>query len=241
MLPLHDPVDIAEQIAVADLICGGRLHPVFVAGYARHEFDAFGKSFEARGDLLDDGLEIVTRALSGEPFVHEGRSILVRPVSEGLRSRLLVGGGIRTSALRAARFGAGFWPMKDDLIAVYIDACREHGRRPGPVMSTAIGVHVAEDVENGWEAIGPYALHLLRSYAQISDDASTSNSPMHGLDTMDAVRSSGIVQVLTPDECLGAIRTRPLALVPLIAGLPPELGWQSLRLFAEKVLPRIAS
>lgn len=239
VLPLHDPVEVAEQIAVTDLICGGRLHAVFVAGYARHEFEAFGKCFERRGELLDAGLEVVTRALEGQRFMDAGRQVFVRPLSEGIASRLFVGGGIRASALRAARFNAGFWPMKPELIPVYQDACRQCGNEPGPVMTTAIGIHVAEDVEKGWDEIGPYALYLMRAYAAISGDVSDSNSPMHGLDTMEAVRASGIVQVVTPEQCVELAKLHSLALVPLVAGLPPEIGWKSLELFAEKVLPRI--
>jgi hypothetical protein len=46
--------------------------------------------------------------------------------------------------------------------------------------------------------------------------------------------------VLTPDECVAlAKRTGRVILHPLMGGLSPELGWESLRLFERKVLPRI--
>src|SRR5262249_50831313 len=38
LLPLHDPVKVAEQIAVADLISNGRIDIVFGAGYVKSEF-----------------------------------------------------------------------------------------------------------------------------------------------------------------------------------------------------------
>ena len=41
ILPFHDPVKIAEQIAVADLISGGRFYTVLAAGYSPTEFAAF--------------------------------------------------------------------------------------------------------------------------------------------------------------------------------------------------------
>jgi alkanesulfonate monooxygenase SsuD/methylene tetrahydromethanopterin reductase-like flavin-dependent oxidoreductase (luciferase family) len=34
ILPFHDPVKVAEQIAVADLISGGRFYTVLAAGYS---------------------------------------------------------------------------------------------------------------------------------------------------------------------------------------------------------------
>ena len=60
----------------------------------------------------------------------------------------------------------------------------------------------------------------------------------------DALRATGMYAILTPDECVkmatdlgdwGAI-----ALHPLMGGLPPELSWPSLELFADKVLPQLS-
>src|SRR5260221_5422043 len=42
ILPFHDPVEMAEQIAVADLLSNGRFYAVLAAGYSPTEFDAFG-------------------------------------------------------------------------------------------------------------------------------------------------------------------------------------------------------
>jgi alkanesulfonate monooxygenase SsuD/methylene tetrahydromethanopterin reductase-like flavin-dependent oxidoreductase (luciferase family) len=239
VLPLHDPVKVAEQIAVTDLICGGRLHAVFVAGYSAQDFAAFRRSLADRSRLMDEGLAIIVRALAGERFREGDREVFVRPLAGEGRPLLYVGGGVPAAARRAARHGVGFWPMRDELIADYEAACAAAGRAPGPVMRTAIGVHVAHDIEQGWREIGPHALHLARSYAEISGDYAQSNSPLHGLDSLDAVRRSGVVQVLTPDQCVELARERPLALTPLIAGLAPEIGWRSLRLFVDEALPRI--
>jgi len=47
--------------------------------------------------------------------------------------------------------------------------------------------------------------------------------------------------VLTPDECVElAGRVGSLTFHPLMGGLDPDLGWESLELFADKVLPRLA-
>jgi alkanesulfonate monooxygenase SsuD/methylene tetrahydromethanopterin reductase-like flavin-dependent oxidoreductase (luciferase family) len=239
VLPLHDPVKIAEQIAVTDLICGGRLNAVLVAGYAHHEFAAFRRPFRQRGRILDDGLKVLTQALAGERFRDGDREVFVRPLPLASPPRLFVGGGVPAAARRAARFGLGFWPMLPELIPMYEDACRELGRSPGPVMTTAVGVHVAEDEQQGWKDIGPYVLHQMRAYAAISNETGDSNSPMHGIDTLDDVRRSGVIQVLTPDHCVDLARRSSLALVPLTGGLPPEIGWRSLELFAERALPAI--
>jgi alkanesulfonate monooxygenase SsuD/methylene tetrahydromethanopterin reductase-like flavin-dependent oxidoreductase (luciferase family) len=68
ILPFHDPVQIAEQIAVTDLLSGGRLDVLVAAGYVPSEFAMFGVSLSDRGRLLDEGIAILIRALSGERF-----------------------------------------------------------------------------------------------------------------------------------------------------------------------------
>jgi alkanesulfonate monooxygenase SsuD/methylene tetrahydromethanopterin reductase-like flavin-dependent oxidoreductase (luciferase family) len=239
VLPLHDPVKVAEQIAVTDLICGGRLHTVLAAGYAHHEFKAFRKSLADRGRAMDRGLEIIIRALAGERFQDGEREVFVRPLPLSARARLYVGGGVAAAARRAARFGTGFWPMSADLIPVYEDACRQLGREPGSVIGMSVGIHVTEDVDQGWRDVGPYVLHQARAYAAISAATSESHSPLHGLNSLEDVRASGIIQVLTPDQCVELARTRSLALVPLTAGLAPQVGWKSLELFVTRALPRI--
>ena len=50
----------------------------------------------------------------------------------------------------------------------------------------------------------------------------------------------GGYRVITPEGGVGVIREdQGVVLHPLMGGLPPEMGWQSLRLFADEVLPRV--
>lgn len=242
VLPLHDPVEIAETIAVTDLISSGRLHTVLAAGYAHHEFAAFRKSLRHRAKLMDEGLEIITRSLAGERFMDGDREVFVRPLPSIRPPRIYVGGGVPAAAKRAARFGLGFSPLGQNLKSLfdlYDEECRKLGREPGPKMGRSVGIHVAEDVDAAWHEVGPYVLHVAKAYAAISADAAESNSPLHGLNTIEAVRASGILRVLTPDESVELARTQSLALLPLVAGLSPDLGWKSLELFVAKALPRI--
>jgi hypothetical protein len=58
--------------------------------------------------------------------------------------------------------------------------------------------------------------------------------------TVDDVRRSSAYRIVTPEECVALAReTGRIVLHPLMGGMPPALGWQGLRLFAEKVLPCI--
>src|SRR5262249_57139994 len=79
-LPFHDPLGLAEDIAVADVISGGRIDLGLAAGYRRGEFDGFAIDPLERGARMQEGLSVVLKALSGEPFSHDGRYFHYGPV-----------------------------------------------------------------------------------------------------------------------------------------------------------------
>lgn len=131
ILPLHDPVELAEQIAVMDNMSGGRLSVIFGAGYVPSEFAMFRKSLKDRGRLMDEGLEIILRVLRGERFEFDGRPIFIRPLPrQAPEDIVMVGGGVPASARRAARFDVGFGPMKPEIVDIYLAECEKHGRAP---------------------------------------------------------------------------------------------------------------
>lgn len=246
ILPLHDPLRVAEDIAVLDNISGGRLEVVFGAGYVPHEFERFGISLKERGRRMDAGIDLIIRALAGERSL-DGREILVRPLPvQKPHPQFYVGGGAEASLQRALRFGLGLAPMKKSLFDRYDDECRALGRDPGKklLMSSQLSVHVTNDPEEGWAQIAPHALHVAASYAQWERESVNSSSPFAGLDTAEKVRASGIFMAVTPEQCVAlgeqmASEGRTLTMFPLLAGLDPALAWSSLKLFAEQVYPRL--
>lgn len=240
ILPFHDPVQVAEQIAVGDLISGGRMYTVLAAGYSEREFAAFRVSLKDRARLMDDGLDIILRALSGERFMDRGREVFVRPLpSRPPREIVYGGGGSPASARRAARFGLSMWPMNHGIIADYEGECQRLGKLPGRYIRSSKSVYVTDDPERSWHEIGPHVLHNARSYSAWSASHQVSTSPMHGLDTLEKVLASGVISVVTPDEAVAIGMENAIALQPLMGGLKPELGWKSLEMFVAKVLPRI--
>ena len=64
ILPLHDPVEMAEQMAVLDLVSGGRVSYVMVIGYVGAEYAMFGREMKGRGKRMEESLEVLQRALN---------------------------------------------------------------------------------------------------------------------------------------------------------------------------------
>ena len=247
ILPLHDPVKIAEQIAVLDQMSGGRLEVIFGAGYVASEFAAFGVSLRDRGRLLDEGIDIILRALRGERFAAGAREVFVRPLPvQPPEDILLVGGGVEASAKRAARFGLGFAPLRADLLPLYDAECRRHGCEPGPKYgpSPPTNIHLAKDPERAWAQLMPHLKHVVAEYARWAEGEPNSHSPFKGLLQDDeALRRSGMFAVWTPEELVARAPSivgeyGSLSFMPLLGGLAPELGWESLELL-EKVMPHL--
>ena len=240
ILPFHNPVEVAEQIAVADLISNGRFYTVLAGGYSPTEFAAFGVSLKDRAKTMEAGFDLILRALSGERFTHEGREVFVRPLPTRPPHEIVyAGGGTPASARRAARFGLGMWPMIDSIIPDYVAECEKLGKKPGRFIRGVTSVYVTDDPERSWNDLGPHLLHYMQSYARWSGSAEESASPLHGMDSLDKIRAAGLVQVLTPEEAIELGRKSAIGLQPLIGGLHPDLGWKSLELFVAKVLPHI--
>ncbi len=247
LVPLHDPLGMAEDLAVLDLASGGRVSVVAGLGYRPEEFEAFGVDRSHRGRILEDHVEVMQRAWTGEPFEHRGTTVRVspRPLTPG-GPMLMVGGSTEAAARRAARLRCGFFPAIDDpkLLEIYNEENDRLGHPTG-IASLPAGpnfVYVSDDPDRDWERIGPHALHDAMTYRswQTPGQRSTVESTAT---TVDELRDEGVYRVVTPDECvelagsLGDFGT--LALHPLMGGLDPELSWAGLRRFADEVLPRL--
>jgi len=247
ILPLHDPIEIAEQMAVLDLASGGRVSYVVAVGYRREEYEQFGRDFAGRGRRMEACLEALQQAFTGEPFSYEGRSVRVtpRPATPG-GPPLFMGGNTPVAARRAARFGMGLYAQGLDptISEVYAEECRRLGREPGfcinPPADTVTSAFVAEDPDRAWAEMGPYLLHDARAYAEWLGDTNVSVSKSVATSVEELRAQNGPYRIFTPDEAVAHVRAKGVLLLqPLCGGLPPDLAWPSLELVASKVLPAL--
>ncbi|QUC56894.1 LLM class flavin-dependent oxidoreductase [Streptomyces sp. A2-16] len=241
--PLHDPLRLAEEIAVLDLQSGGRLVTVAGIGYRPEEYALFDVDWRRRGRLQDELLETLLKAWTGEEFEYRGRTVRVtpRPFTDP-HPLLLVGGSSKAAARRAARLGLPFFPSAHlpELEAYYKEQLVEYGTEGWTMMPTAETplLHIAENPDEVWARHGEHFLHEARTYAswQSGDIRSAVRS---AATSVEELRSEGVYRILTPDQCV-ELGLDNLVLHPLAGGMPVEEGWRSLRLFAERVLPALA-
>jgi len=246
LVPLHDPVRLAEDMAVLDVMSGGRVAYVAGLGYRPEEYSMFGRSLAGRGRRMDECLTVLQRAWSGDEFEYDGRTVRVTPLPTTPGGPLLLyGGGTAAAARRAARFGLGFFAQAavPGLEDTYRDECARLGKEAGmcvvPAAGTATTIFVAEDVDRAWENIGPFMLHDACMYASWLGDAAAA-SKSTALTVEDLRAEAGAYRVLMPNEAVDyASRHGALTLHPLCGGCPPELAWETLHLVADRVLPAL--
>lgn len=79
LVPLHDPVRLAEDIGALDLVSRGRLSVVAGLGYRPEEYELFGVPWKGRGALMEEKLRVMVQAWTGEPFEYRGTTVRVTP------------------------------------------------------------------------------------------------------------------------------------------------------------------
>lgn len=242
--PLHNPVQLAEQLSVLDIISRGRIIPIIGAGYRAVEFESAGKVLSDRKHDMENIIPFLNKAWTGEAFEHEGRQVRVTPtpLSEP-RPMLFMGGSSRAAAKRAARHADYFIPSGPEIFEMYREALRDLGKPdPGPMPEAPSSVFwVCEDKEAYWEHIAPHLQHETNTYAAWAEEANMF-TPYKHFDSTDDLRQSEAYRLFTPEELIEYCREKPeshLLMHPMCGGIVPEIAWQSLTLFAEKVVPTL--
>ena len=242
LVPLHDPLRLAEDIAVLDNLAPGRLTLICGIGYRESEYAALGVDWKRRGAILEEHLRLMQRAWQGEPFDHRGTQVQVLPRPATRPHPLVgVGGGSPIAARRAARLHLPFFPAIDDpeLVSAYRDACAAEGFGQGFVMlpDYPSTTHLAADVEAGWAEVGEYMLYDALAYGKWHHPHRRAYAESFA-SNLEELREEGKYRVITPAQARELLEQgESLHLAPLVGGAPPEIGWRSVRLFLDEVAP----
>jgi alkanesulfonate monooxygenase SsuD/methylene tetrahydromethanopterin reductase-like flavin-dependent oxidoreductase (luciferase family) len=243
-LPLYDPIHLAEEVAVLDLLALGRIELVVGAGYRPSEFAMFGRSMAERARRMEEGIPALRAAWSGESFEFRGRRVLVRPrPAQPGGPAICYAGYSAPAARRAARLADAFMPMPgSDAEAIYVGECRRLGSEP--VFKRRIRwmfLFVTQDPDRAWARLAPHLLHVANSYARWMSEAGT--TPVYTpVSDVASLRATGTFQIATPEECVKLVEGVDDVIVdPLFGGIPPELAEESLELIASRVIPAFTS
>jgi len=243
LVALYDPIRLAEDIAVVDLLSRGRLNFIAGMGYREVEFHIANKPYDGRGQWMDHVLETLLKAWSDEPFEYRGRRVNVTPKPFSRpHPMFLVGGMSRPAARRAARLGLPFSPPVADpeLEAYYFEQLEKFGKQgftySAPADFSILFIH--DDPDRAWAELGQHFLNEVIEYSSWKTGGLKRPLELDS-DSVEALRAEQRYEIITPQECIQRHRDRDgftAAIHPLVGGMPLDKAWDCLRLYSEQVL-----
>ncbi len=161
VLPLHNPIRVAEQWATLDLLSGGRVDFAAGRGYDRREYIPFGISFEDNQSIFDEGMEVLRNLWNsgGERIDHKGKhyqfeDVRITPQPLQTPMPMYVASFSKPSIELAARLNCGlivapfaaamsFGGLKQ-VADLYHESCAKYGTKPQRLMCSYF-THFADD------------------------------------------------------------------------------------------------
>jgi probable F420-dependent oxidoreductase len=253
LMPFHNPVRLAEDIAVVDIISGGRLELGVGVGFKHEEFDGFGVPFKERGARTNQSLEIIRRLLGGETVTFKSEFFdfqNVRVTPEPIQKPhppIWLGGFTPPALRRAARYGDGF-TVPGGTREVYDQYVAELKKQNRPTENIRFAsafwcLVVSNDPEKTFAEAADHIIYQANNYSAWLSAAGLSPLSEH-LRDREQLRQSGLLQVVDPDSAVSLIRdlTNNVPVThfyswTLPPGLPPQWAQSHLELFASKVIP----
>jgi len=176
LLPLHEPLRLAEELAMLDCLSNGRLISGFARGIPR-EYQVHNVPLADSRARFEEAFEIITRAWTEDVFSYQGRfwsykdvAIWPRPLQRPYPEIWIPIVGSKESIEFAAKHdlpitpGLGGGGLRDDIIRHYARCLAAAGHRITPNhLSLGINVYVADSKQAAVKEMGPYHLYFNRT------------------------------------------------------------------------------
>lgn len=263
LLPLHRPVDIAEQVALIDHACGGRFILTVGQGYRPEEFAAFGSPYEDRLGRFVEGIEVIRRLWNEREVDHDaswyslkGATVRPGPLQSG-GPPIWIGATTDRAIKRAGRIGDAFMatPNADNSeirrqFVVFDEARAQAGLEPAPERGRMLEVYCHADGDEARRRARPHLLTKYAAYASwgltgSAGDAARAAETAGDTDTFTALARDRFV-IGSPDEVVAGLigQYRDVGLTHLAMrvswpGSDAADATECIELLGTQVLPRV--
>ncbi len=217
LLPLLNPVDVAEQVATMDVICEGRFICGLGLGYRDEEYEAFGVRRQERVARFQEGLQVVKRLWTEEEVTHRGRFLQLTKARMALKPvqkphpPIWFAANNDSAVERAARL-ADAWVINphaklavlEHQMGLYRKALQEAGK-PFPAELPMIKeLYVAPDRRAAIAECRPFLEAKYQAYASWGQDKALPQEDSFDLAFEELVRDRFIIG--DPEDCRRELR-----------------------------------
>jgi alkanesulfonate monooxygenase SsuD/methylene tetrahydromethanopterin reductase-like flavin-dependent oxidoreductase (luciferase family) len=261
LLPLYDPLHVAEHASIVDAVSNGRLVLAVGYGYRQEEFDAFHVKLDDRPGRLKEGIECIramwtqpTMSYQGKHFQYKDITLRPQPIQKPhppIWMAAKAEGAVKQAARIAdAWFGDPITPfaVTKQRLAAYKSVLAQRGKPTSgfdfPLYREA---YCADSDDQAWEEAKDGVLYIYKEYLDWGHMLDDEGNPMPPGDDrfLATLRKRFIIgspetcarEVLRCQNELGATNVVMRMKFP---GLAHQKVMNSIRLFGEKVMPAVA-
>jgi len=236
LLPLQHPVELAEQIATLDVMCGGRFVLAAALGWRDFQFRAFGVPQSQRLSRFQEVLAIMQQLWTQECITYRGRYFQLEEVPGAGKPlqqpfpRLLIAANLDPGVVRAAKMADG-WLISS--------------RATLPTIRRQVQLYGAEDRATAIKTIRPYVEWLYRDRAALGHNRALPETDRIDVPFEQVLEGRFILG--SAEECAAEVaKYQELGVEELILrcqwpGMPGEDALRAVRLFGREVLPRFVA
>jgi alkanesulfonate monooxygenase SsuD/methylene tetrahydromethanopterin reductase-like flavin-dependent oxidoreductase (luciferase family) len=256
LLPLLNPVDVAEQLATLDVITHGRLAIGVGLGYRDEEFDAFGVPRDERVTRLIEHLDVMRRLLDGEAVSYERSYCKLDNASLALRGVQrphppIWMGANADSAVRRVASMADTWvlnpharldTLERQMREIYRPALEAAGKPFPSELPMRREIYVAKDMRTAFQEAAPWLFPKYQTYQAWGQDAALPEGDDFSGTFDELLRDRFIMG--SPEECIAEIdRYREqLGVTEFIVrvqwpGMPQSLALKNLEMIGSTLIP----
>ena len=249
----HNPLIVAEEYALADNLCNGRLEFGLGSGFSPVEFQQFGMTPEEAREKFWEGSEIIRKAWQGGSFSHHGKhynfdniSLYMQPLQKPVPTWLAASSDetlIKAGELGLPMMGIPFArshnladvKAKNDL---YLGNYRQAGHKSAPQIMVAMHFSLHQNEQAAVDGARPYFERAISFHK-------THRRPGSKIPQLDTIKQERLALFTTPEDTVAILRdyqkigvTQVIAMVNF-GGVPMTDVRRTMELMSSQVFPKL--
>lgn len=250
-LPFKNPIQVAEDYALLDVLSNGRLNLGLGSGYLPHEFAGFKVDGKDKAFRFNDALAVIEKAWTGEVFSHEGdyyqfSDVKLEVIPKQKEVPVWIGALSERGSKFVGKMGYNIMGVPyvasssleelKNIIDGYKEAYKASGNNPDDIkIPLALHTYVAETREEA-ERVAKEHVNLYLDTRQYGRSAK-----------FEDLEAREQLLIGTPDDVIARLKKYKEAgcdhimMLKNFGGLPHEEVMRSIKLTAEEVMPAFQS